>query len=109
MRHTISVGDGTGDTREGFDLKSVSRVFERHVHRNRQTRGTGRTRHRGGQRYWFGDRLNDVATSVTGVQGDVSNLADLDRLFTEIRAVKGLLQVLFTNVGIAGHAPPGEI
>jgi NAD(P)-dependent dehydrogenase (short-subunit alcohol dehydrogenase family) len=53
--------------------------------------------------------VSDVGTSVTGVQGDVSNLADLDRLFTEIRDAKGPLQVLFANAGIARYAPLGEI
>ena len=53
--------------------------------------------------------VKDVGASVTGVQGDVSNLADLDRLFTEIRDAKGPLHVLFANAGIARYAPLGEI
>jgi NAD(P)-dependent dehydrogenase (short-subunit alcohol dehydrogenase family) len=53
--------------------------------------------------------VKDVGASVTGVQGDVSNLTDLDRLFTEIRDAKGQLDVLFANAGTARYAPLGEI
>jgi len=53
--------------------------------------------------------VNDVGARVTGVQGDVSNLADLDRLFTEIRDAKGQLDVVFANAGTARYAPLGEI
>jgi NAD(P)-dependent dehydrogenase (short-subunit alcohol dehydrogenase family) len=53
--------------------------------------------------------VKDVGVSVTGVQGDVSNLTDLDRLFTEIRAAKGRLDVVFANAGTARYAPLGEI
>jgi NAD(P)-dependent dehydrogenase (short-subunit alcohol dehydrogenase family) len=31
----------------------------------------------------------EIARNVTGVQGDVSNLADLDRLFAQIKQEKG--------------------
>jgi NAD(P)-dependent dehydrogenase (short-subunit alcohol dehydrogenase family) len=53
--------------------------------------------------------VEDVGASVTGVQGDVSNLTDLDRLFTEIRDAKGQLDVVFANAGTARYAPLGEI
>jgi NAD(P)-dependent dehydrogenase (short-subunit alcohol dehydrogenase family) len=47
--------------------------------------------------------------NVTGVQGDVSNLADLDRLFAQIKHDKGRLDVLFANAGVAEYAPLGTI
>jgi len=53
--------------------------------------------------------VKDVGASVTGVQGDVSNLTDLDRLFTEIRDAKVQLDVVFPNAGTARYAPLGEI
>jgi NAD(P)-dependent dehydrogenase (short-subunit alcohol dehydrogenase family) len=53
--------------------------------------------------------VKDAGASVTGVQGDVSNLTDLDRLFTEIRDAKGRLDVVFANAGTARYAPLGEI
>jgi len=47
--------------------------------------------------------------NVTGVQGDVSNLADLDRLYATVKAQKGHIDILFANAGIAELAPLGEI
>src|SRR5207302_3447442 len=41
--------------------------------------------------------------------GDVWNLADLDRLFGQIRREKGLLDVMFANAGVAKYAPLGKI
>jgi len=40
---------------------------------------------------------------------DVSNLADLDRLFGRIGKEKGKLDVVFANAGIAKYAPFGKI
>jgi NAD(P)-dependent dehydrogenase (short-subunit alcohol dehydrogenase family) len=47
--------------------------------------------------------------SVTGVQGDVSNLADLDRLYAKVKEQKGHIDILFANAGIGEFAPLGEI
>jgi NAD(P)-dependent dehydrogenase (short-subunit alcohol dehydrogenase family) len=47
--------------------------------------------------------------NVTAVQGDVSNLADLDRLYAKVKEQKGQINVLFANAGIVGAAPLGEI
>src|SRR3954447_5895437 len=38
--------------------------------------------------------------NVTGVQGDVSNIADLDRLYDTVKQQKGRIDVLFANAGI---------
>jgi NAD(P)-dependent dehydrogenase (short-subunit alcohol dehydrogenase family) len=46
---------------------------------------------------------------VTGVQGDVSNLGDLDRLFAQIKREKGKLDIVFANAGGAKFAPLGKI
>ena len=43
------------------------------------------------------------------VQGDVANLADLDRLFAQIKQEKGRLDILFANAGVAKYAPLGKI
>jgi NAD(P)-dependent dehydrogenase (short-subunit alcohol dehydrogenase family) len=58
--------------------------------------------------------LDSVATqigknNVTAVQGDVSNLADLDRLYAKIKEQKGQINILFANAGIVGAAPLGGI
>jgi NAD(P)-dependent dehydrogenase (short-subunit alcohol dehydrogenase family) len=47
--------------------------------------------------------------NVTGVQGDVSNLADLDRLYAKVKEQKGHIDVLFANAGIVEFAPLGAI
>ncbi|MFL6511541.1 MAG: SDR family NAD(P)-dependent oxidoreductase [Nitrososphaera sp.] len=47
--------------------------------------------------------------NVTGVQGDVSNIADLDRLYDTVKQQKGRIDVLFANAGIIELAPLGSI
>ena len=41
-----------------------------------------------------------LGSGVTGIQGDISNLNDLDRLFAIVQAQKGNVDVLFANAGI---------
>jgi len=53
--------------------------------------------------------VKEIGHGVTGVQGDVSNLGDLDRLFTQIKQEKGRLDIVFANAGIAKYARFGEI
>src|SRR6266481_6937327 len=51
----------------------------------------------------------EIGENVTGVQGDVSNLDDLNRLFARIKREKGKLDILFANAGVATYARFGEI
>jgi NAD(P)-dependent dehydrogenase (short-subunit alcohol dehydrogenase family) len=53
--------------------------------------------------------VKQIGKNVTGVQGDVSNLADLDRLFAQIKREKGRLDVVFANAGVAKYAPLDQI
>jgi len=53
--------------------------------------------------------VKKIGSNVTGVQGDVANLKDLDRLFAQIRKEKGRLDIVFANAGIARYAPLGAI
>jgi NAD(P)-dependent dehydrogenase (short-subunit alcohol dehydrogenase family) len=53
--------------------------------------------------------LNKIGRNVTGVQGDVSNLDDLDRLYDMVKQQKGRIDVLFANAGIMESAPLGSI
>lgn len=50
-----------------------------------------------------------IGKNVTGVQSDVSNLADLDRLFATIKQEQGHLNILFANAGVGEIAPLGSI
>src|SRR5437667_301477 len=53
--------------------------------------------------------VKEIGSNVTAVQGDVSNLGDLDRLFAQIRREKGKLDVVFANAGVAKYAALGTI
>jgi len=53
--------------------------------------------------------VKEIGRNVTGVQGDVANLGDLDRLFTQIQQEKGRLDIVFANAGVAKYAPFGKI
>lgn len=49
--------------------------------------------------------VKQIGKSVTAVQGDVSNLADLDRLYATVKQQKGHLDILFANAGTGQFAP----
>jgi NAD(P)-dependent dehydrogenase (short-subunit alcohol dehydrogenase family) len=51
----------------------------------------------------------ELGKDATAVRADVSNLADLDRLFAQIKRDKGKLDVVFANAGVAKYAPLGTI
>ena len=53
--------------------------------------------------------VKEIGRNVTGVQGDVSNLGDLDRLFAQIKREKGKLDIVFANAGVAKFAALGAI
>ena len=53
--------------------------------------------------------MKQLGKSVTGVQGDVSNLADLDRLYATVKKQKGHIDILFANAGTGEFAPLGAI
>lgn len=52
---------------------------------------------------------NVPGAGVTGVQGDVSNLGDLDRLYETVSQAHGRVDVLFANAGGGEFASLGEI
>ena len=51
----------------------------------------------------------EVGKNSRGVQGDVANLADLDRLFAVVKDEAGAIDVLFANAGGGEFAALGEI
>ena len=54
--------------------------------------------------------VKQIGKGVTGVQGDVSNLADIDRLYETVKREKGHIDVLFANAGVgAPRAALGAI
>ena len=50
-----------------------------------------------------------LGKSVTAVQGDVANLADLDRPYATVKREKGRIDILFANAGHGEFAPLGQI
>jgi NAD(P)-dependent dehydrogenase (short-subunit alcohol dehydrogenase family) len=51
----------------------------------------------------------EIEKNVTGVQGNVSNLGELDRPFAQIKREKGKLDIVFANAGVATYAPFGIV
>src|SRR3954454_7370781 len=49
-----------------------------------------------------------IGRSVAAVQGDVSNLADLDRLYAKVASEKGKIDILFAGAGIVDPQPLAE-
>jgi NAD(P)-dependent dehydrogenase (short-subunit alcohol dehydrogenase family) len=47
----------------------------------------------------------EIGSNVTAVRGDVSNMADLDRLYKEVAAKKGKIDIIFANAGIVETVP----
>jgi NAD(P)-dependent dehydrogenase (short-subunit alcohol dehydrogenase family) len=48
--------------------------------------------------------VRQIGKNVTSVQGDVSNLADLDRLYAAVKEQKGRIDILFANAGVGEFA-----
>ena len=59
------------------------------------------------------DKLDEavkaIGRNVTGVQGDASKLADLDRLYEIVKKEKGQIDVLFASAGLGEFAKIGEV
>jgi len=54
------------------------------------------------------EAVKAIGSNVTGVQGDVAKLADLDRLYKTIKA-KGPIDIVFANAGLAEFSPLASI
>jgi NAD(P)-dependent dehydrogenase (short-subunit alcohol dehydrogenase family) len=53
--------------------------------------------------------LAGIGDKATGVSGDVADLADLDRLYEEVKKYGRKLDVIFANAGVARLAPFGSV
>jgi NAD(P)-dependent dehydrogenase (short-subunit alcohol dehydrogenase family) len=51
------------------------------------------------------EAVKTIGRNITGVQGDVSQLADLDRLYATVAKVKGQIDIVFANAGVAEFVP----
>jgi len=50
------------------------------------------------------EAVKAIGSNVSGVQGDVTKLADLDRLYETVKS-KGRIDSVFANAGIAEFSP----
>src|SRR5471032_3256745 len=51
----------------------------------------------------------DLGANARAVQGSVSDLDDLDRLYAAVKAERGTLDIVFANAGAGSQLPLGEI
>ena len=54
------------------------------------------------------DAVKTIGNGVLAIQADVSDLAELDKLYAEVSKKLGKIDVLFVNAGIAKFAPISE-
>src|SRR5258705_9396228 len=57
----------------------------------------------------LGEAVKAIGSNVSGVQGDVAKLADLDRLYETVAKEKGRIDIVFANAGVGEFAPLGRI
>jgi NAD(P)-dependent dehydrogenase (short-subunit alcohol dehydrogenase family) len=55
------------------------------------------------------EAVKAIGNNVTAIQGDVANLADLDHLYDTVGKVKGRIDVLFANAGVAEFSPLAKV
>jgi NAD(P)-dependent dehydrogenase (short-subunit alcohol dehydrogenase family) len=53
--------------------------------------------------------IKQIGSNVTGVQGDIANLADLDRLYQKVKEAEGFIDVVFANAGVGEVVPFGAV
>ena len=53
--------------------------------------------------------VKQIGRQATGIQGDVANLTDLDRLYAAVKQQQGRIDILFANAGGGALAPLGAI
>jgi NAD(P)-dependent dehydrogenase (short-subunit alcohol dehydrogenase family) len=53
--------------------------------------------------------VKSIGKNIEGVQGDVSNLADLDRLHDHIKTKYGKVDIVFANAGLGSFKPFDQI
>src|SRR3546814_7499698 len=51
----------------------------------------------------------ELGPNARAVRGSISEPADLDRLYAQVKAERGTLDIIFANAGTGGVLPLGEI
>jgi NAD(P)-dependent dehydrogenase (short-subunit alcohol dehydrogenase family) len=55
------------------------------------------------------EAVKAIGSNVSGVQGDVAKLTDLDRLYETVSKVKGRIDIVFANAGVGEFVPFGAV
>jgi NAD(P)-dependent dehydrogenase (short-subunit alcohol dehydrogenase family) len=55
------------------------------------------------------EAVKAIEANVSGVQGDIAQLADLDRLYETVAQVKRRIDIVFANAGVGEFAPLGAV
>jgi NAD(P)-dependent dehydrogenase (short-subunit alcohol dehydrogenase family) len=55
------------------------------------------------------EAMKAIGTNVSGIQGDVPQLADLDRLYETVATAKGQIDIVFANAGVGEFVPFGGV
>src|SRR2546421_857123 len=63
----------------------------------------------GRRRKELDEAVKAIGSNVSGVQGDVSKLDDLDRLYEAVSKVKGRIDIVFANAGVGEFVPIGAV
>jgi NAD(P)-dependent dehydrogenase (short-subunit alcohol dehydrogenase family) len=63
----------------------------------------------GRRREQLDSAVREIGAGAVALQGDISNLDDLDRMFATIREHSGRLDILFANAGLGEFVPLGQI
>jgi NAD(P)-dependent dehydrogenase (short-subunit alcohol dehydrogenase family) len=53
------------------------------------------------------EAVKAIGTNVSGVQGDIAQMADLDRLYETVAKVKRRIDIVFANAGVGEFVPLG--
>jgi NAD(P)-dependent dehydrogenase (short-subunit alcohol dehydrogenase family) len=55
------------------------------------------------------EAVKAIGANVSGVQGDVAQLADLDRLYETVSSVNRRIDIVFANAGFGEFVPFGAV
>jgi NAD(P)-dependent dehydrogenase (short-subunit alcohol dehydrogenase family) len=55
------------------------------------------------------EAVKTIGGNVSGIQGDVAKLADLDRLYETVSNAKGRIDIVFANAGAGEFVPFGAV
>src|SRR5260370_24593911 len=55
------------------------------------------------------EAVKAIGTNVSGVQGDVAQVADLNRLYETVSKVMGRVDIVFANAGVGEFVPFGAV